>query len=193
MNDTNISEITLSEVVKLPVSYNAKDFSLRDRDGNFLADIEPSNIFWLKDELDYNWLGNFIAQALNERAEMETENERLKEDAKNGGDWFNAFQEVEDYMLQRELWGEEDIKITPAETLISGIKRLEAERATLNSLLESVTTIHLGKNSITFFGNKWIAVKEGDVIRDSAGKRIEFNSPLEAFESLNKNKEEVCR
>lgn len=54
----------------------------------------------------------------------------LDEDAHNGGEWFNAFQTVNSYMLHQGLWDEQDVDQTdPAKTLITAIKRLQDQAA----------------------------------------------------------------
>lgn len=48
----------------------------------------------------------------------------LEESHKNGVEWFNAFQRVEDFMHDRNLWDETDIvSDNPADTLIRGVTR----------------------------------------------------------------------
>jgi hypothetical protein len=62
-------------------------------------------------------------------AELEKLRAGLDEQIKVAAEWFNAFQEVDSWMLERDLWTEEDIdKENPAKTLIRGLERLCASK-----------------------------------------------------------------
>lgn len=62
----------------------------------------------------------------------------LDEADKNGSDWFNAFQDVDNWLCFRDWWLKEDIHPTnPAQTLITGLERKEAEIAAIIDRLEA--------------------------------------------------------
>lgn len=73
-----------------------------------------------------------------ELARLQKENAELLEDARNGGDWFNEFQKVNDYMLEHDLWIESDIGEKPSDALIAGIARLRDQNERYRELLKQI-------------------------------------------------------
>lgn len=51
----------------------------------------------------------------------------LKWNAANASAWFNAFGDIESWMLERNWWDSSDISGRSQDTLINGLVRIEAE------------------------------------------------------------------
>jgi len=71
------------------------------------------------------------------QSKIEEHQKELKEAEGKAWGWFDAFQDISDFMLERDLWAEDDIdKENPGQTLINGLTRFLEGASNLHAKLE---------------------------------------------------------